>query len=309
MKTLPFLLFLALLPACSFLEAAADVPIGDSVPHAQFLLKWPNVDQLVGGTLDKAGGGKMPDGFPKSLASGSLAHVQGLMTIDGECKRTFDQAVVDEKTTALRNLHVEVVNCGTEGRCTSSCIDEHGDPFRGVRLNARVQFNLVNADVAAKVGKVLNDKTDPDAISRVTLRFSKLEFIQDFTDPATGKTGSENIDNLFSGYQLGVGSVYDADNPTPTDGTNDDTVIVKQQWLAAIANNPPQRFELDPTSDFSLKLRKAIIGGKQVWITVFQRIDVPEQNLYGVRMGTGGVNIDFQPEIVISGLKAVSGAL
>ncbi len=309
MKNLLLLSFLsfALLPACSFLEAAGDVQVPpDSIPHAQFLLKWPDVDQLVGGTLQKAGGGAMPPGFPTSLANGSLAHIQGLMTIDGECKRSFDQAAMEDPKAPLRNLHVEVVNCGIEGRCVEACKDEYGDPFRGVRLQARVQFNLISAETAAKITDIMKGQNNPDMLAQIRLSFSKLAFVQNFTDPATGKVSEQHVENLFSGYELGVGSAYMPGDPT---AVNDDTPIVRQRYLASISPETPQRFELDPTSAFSVKLRKAIVTGEQVWVAVYQRIDVPEQYLYGVRLNGGGVDLDFQPEIVISFLKTVTGAL
>ncbi len=304
---LPLLLLPVFLPACAFLEAAGDVEIpADSIPHAQFLLKWPDVDKLVGGTLTKAGSGQMPSSFPTSLQDGSLAHVQGMMTIDGECKRAYDQPAMDDPKLPLRNLHVDVINCGIVGRCTEACKDEYGEPFRGVRLWARVQFNLVSAATAAKITETMKGQNNPEMIAQIRLRFSKLAFIQNFTDPATGKTSVEDIEPLFSGYELGVGTAYPPGDPT---AVNDDTPIVKQRYLSQISPETPQRFELDPTSDFSLKLRTAIVTGEQVWIAVYQRIDVPEQNLYGVRMNGGGVDLDFQPEIVISFVKTVTGAL
>lgn len=304
---LPLLLVSALLPACAFLEAAGDVQVpSDSIPHAQFLLKWPDVDQLVGGTLQKAGGGQMPPGFPSSLQSGTLAHIQGLMTIDGECKRAFDQPTMDDPKAPLRNLHVEVINCGIEGRCVEQCKDDYGDPFRGVRLWARVDFNLVNAAASAQIQQTLKGQTSPDTLAEIRMRFSKLAFVQNFTDPATGATSVQTVNSLFSGYELGAGTAYPPGDPT---AVNDDTPIVKQRYLASISPETPQRFELDPTSAFSLKLRQAIVKGDQVWISVYQRIDVPEQNLYAVRLNGGGVDIDFQPEIVISFTKALTGAL
>ncbi len=303
---LPVLLLCALQPACSFLEAAGDVEVPESsIPHAQFLLKWPNVDQLVGATLQKAGGA-MPPGFPTSLQNGTLAHIQGLMTIDGECRRAYDQATMDDPAAPLKNLHVEVINCGTVGRCTAQCLDQFGDPFRGVRLQARVWFNLINADASAKIHDIMNGQDNPDMIAQIRLQFSKLDFVQTYVDPATGATQTQNVDGLFSGYELGVGSAYLPGDPTAVD---DDTAIVKQRYLASISPDTPQRFELDPTSDFSLKLRTAIVSGAQVWVAVYQNIDVPEQNLYAVRMNGGGVDLDFQPEIVISFVKTVTGAL
>ena len=148
----------------------------------------------------------------------------------------------------------------------------------------------------------MKGQTSPDTLAEIRLRFSKLAFVQ--IDPATGVT--ETVNSLFSGYELGAGTAYPPGDPT---AVNDDTPIVKQRYLASISPDTPQRFELDPTSAFSLKLRQAIVRGDQVWISVYQRIDVPEQNLYAVRLNGGGVDIDFQPEIVVSFTKALTGAL
>ena len=300
------------LPACAFLEAAGDIEVpSESIPHAAFTLNWPDVDKLVGSTLhkDDADPGKpssLPAGFPATLQAGSLAHVQGLMTIDGECKRTYDQPDVGDPKAPVKNLHMEVINCGIEGRCADACKDDFGEPFRGMRLWARVQFNLVNADAATKIQEALKGQTNPDVLAVIRMRFSQLMFVQNFTDPVTGKTSEQNIDGLFAGYELGAASVFAPGDPS---AVNDDTPIVKQRYLASISPDTPQRFELDPTSSFSLKLRKEIMTGEQVWIEVYQRLDVAEQNLYAVRMNGGGVKIDFQPEIVISLTKALTGAL
>jgi hypothetical protein len=302
----------AVLPACAFIEAAGDVEVpADSIPHATFTLMWPDVDKLVGSTLHKDDAdpkkpSSLPAGFPATLQSGTLAHVQGLMTIDGECKRTYDQPDAGDPKSPIKNMHIEVINCGIEGRCSDACKDDFGDPFRGMRLWARVQFNLVNADTAAKIHTTLNGQTNPDVLAEIRLKFKQLEFVQNFTDPVTGKTTEQNIDGLFAGYELGAASVYAPGDPS---AVNDDTPIVKQRYLASISADTPQRFELDPTSAFSLKLRQSIMTGSEVWIEVYQRLDVAEQNLYAVRMNGGGVKIDFQPEIVISVAKALTGAL
>ena len=308
----PLLLLLlslaAWLPACAFIEAAGDVEIpSDSIPHAQMALKWPSVDDLLGKPSQQSGDGQVPPaGLPTSFQSASLAHMQGLMTIEGQCKVPYSMPDPVDPKSPIRNVRIEVINCGNEGRCAEQCKDDFGDPFRGMRLGARVQFNLINAAAATQIQTTLQGQTNPDVLAEIRLRFSKLAFMQDFTDPATGKTSAQNIDSLFSGFELGAGSAALPGEPTPD---NDDTPIVKYRYLNSISPDTPQRFELDPTSAFSHTLRKAIIAGSQVWIDVYLRVDVPEQNLYAVRLNGGGVDIDFQPEIVISFAKALTGAL
>ena len=88
------LLALASLSACSFLETAGDLEFGEgTIPVVEFNQPWPSLDQLIGTSITNPTGGALP-GAPTSLNAATLAHVQGLMTIDGECRRTYDQPVI-----------------------------------------------------------------------------------------------------------------------------------------------------------------------------------------------------------------------
>lgn len=293
-------LLAATLPAlgCSFVEAAGDITLGaeQKIPKVATQIMWPSADDLLGKALTGATGtSKAPAGLPTKLGSASLAHIQGLMTIDGECQRTVLIPTVESKAqgSLLRNLVFNLTNCGDPKRCVDSC-----QGFSGMKMEARIQFQLLDVAKAKKIKEYLSSKTNPDAIVQVRARFSVLDFFE--TIPGTSPLQTKSIVNMFADSQIGVSS----------EGGGDDTVVVEQRYLGKISPKTPQRFELDPRAEFTQKTKKAVIlAEKPIWIEVFQRIWVPQKNLYSITLGGGGVNLDLQPEFVISALQVVKGAL
>lgn len=283
------LLCAAILPACAFVEAAGEISVGaPQVPHVQVDINWPTADQIIGGAL-KDTAKQAPPGFPTSLDASTLAHLQGLMNVDGECHRALTIPEVKAQSAAqLKNLTVLVTNCGDPGRCIARC-----QGFQGMLLEARVQYQLLEETKAKEIKKILSDETSPDAIVQIRTRFSKLKYYQKEGDKKV-ETGS-----LFAASELGVSSV----------GGLDDTVLVKQRYLSKISEKTPQRFELDPRAPFTKATKQAVIDGKTIWIEIFQRLAVPQGNLYRVKLGGGGVELDFQPEFVINAIEVAKGQL
>lgn len=282
------LAFALALPACGFVEAAGEITMGKGqVPRVTYDLAFPKVDDLLGPAIKGLGSSAIP-GLPTSFEAGTLAHMQGLMTIDGECRRQLTEKEVKAAAGSLRNLSVEVINCGDPNRCVDYC-----KGFRGVKLEARVQFELLDAATSKKVVELLAD-TSPDAIVQIRAQFSKLAFYQ---KDAAGKKTETN--QLFSGYELGVSSP----------GGGDDTVIVEHRFLSSITPTDPQRFELDRFAPFTSTIKANVLKGQGQWLEVFQRLAVPQGNLYSVRLGNAGIDLDFQPEIVISAIEVAKGQL
>lgn len=287
---------LVLLGSCGFVTSAGDIEIGaGTVPRVTYDLRWPKPDDLLGDAMNQGPSGGSLGGAPTSLEAATLAHVQGLMTIDGECHRTFAQAAVTASatpgaaaaSTTIKNLHVEVVNCGDPSRCRSRCGD-----LRGMRLEARVQIQLLDADKAAKVKTSIKNPS-AEAVTSIRARFFGLNFYE------LRGTKKYDVGKLFSGYQLGLSSA----------GGGDDTVLVTGRDLWRIKPDAPQRFELDPAAPFTLQLKQSVVAGKPLWIEVFQHIDVAQADLYSVRLAGAGVDLDFQPEFVINGIAVAAGYL
>ncbi|MBI5610475.1 MAG: hypothetical protein HY902_16475 [Deltaproteobacteria bacterium] len=289
---------LAAAPACSFLEAAGEVTIGaeQKIPRVSTQIKWPSVDKVLGNALTTAtGGAKAPAGLPGTLNAATLAHVQGLMTIDGECHRVVSIPQVDSKAkdSVLENLRFELTNCGDPTRCVERC-----NGFVGMKMEARIDFQMLDAAKVKKLKEFLSDQTSTAAILQIRAQFSQLDFFEEVLGAPAGQTKS--IAPLFADSQMGLSSL----------AGDDDTVVVEQRYLPLISPKTPQRFELDPHSVFTERLKWSVLKASDaVWIQIFQKLWIPQKNLYGITLGGGGVNIELQPEFVINALEVVKGVL
>lgn len=284
--------------ACAFVEAAGEITFGaaQKIPRVATDLKWPGADQLLGNALTGATGDKAPPGLPKSLGSATLAHVQGIMTIDGQCKRTAIVPKIDSKASAstsqLRNLAFTVLNCGDPTRCVEEC-----KSFRGMKVEARIQFQLLTPETGKKITEVTKSKGDPDAIVQIRAQFFTLDYYQ--AKPGGAANERMSITNLFSASELGLSSV----------GGGDETIFLKQRYLPKISAKTPQRFEIDGRAEFTRKTKMAVIAGQTLWIEIFQRLEIPQENLYAITLGGGGVDMELQPEFVVSAIKVAHSAL
>jgi hypothetical protein len=284
--------------ACSFLEAAGEITLSakDGVPKVSTDLVWPAAGDLLGNDLSGAAGStKAPAGMPSGLGAATLAHVQGLMTIDGECQRSVLVPTVESKIkdTQLRNLRFELTNCyDPSQRCVDQCAG-----FRGMKIEARLEYQLLDEATAKRIRSTLSDQTNASAIVQVRVQFAKLNYFEPKPQGAPGEKVS--ITKLFAHSELGLAS----------EGGGDDTVVVTQRYLGKISPATPQRFEIDPKAAFTQTTKEAVLAAKPKWIEIFQRIDVAQANLYAVTLGGGGVELEFQPEFVISALEVAKGAL
>ncbi len=282
---------------CSALEAAGEITLGaeTKIPKFSTDIKWPGVDQLLGNALTSAtGGDKAPPGLPKSLGSATLAHVQGIMTIDGQCERAVMVPAVASKAadSLIKNLQFNVTNCGDPNRCIEQC-----QGFRGMKMEARVQFQLLNEKNAKQIKENLSKQTDPAAIVQIRAQFTQLDY---YEQKPNGKPGEKvSITKLFSNSEMGLSS----------SGGGDDTVIVEQRFIGKISKTTPQRFEIDQNAPFTKKTKQAVINGETLWIEIFQRLSIPQQNLYAITLGGGGVDLELQPEFVVSAVKVAKSAL
>jgi hypothetical protein len=275
--------------ACGFVEAATELTIGSGqLQRVSYDFRWPSIDALIGDKL--VTGASLPPelpGLPGSYEASTLAHLQGLMVLTGECRGEVKQAEVLATSGNLRQLTVTAVNCGSPDRCQDEC-----KGFVGMRLETRYQVQLIDEATAQKVAGMLTG-TSPAAIVQVRMRFYELAFKQ----LQGGK--DTDITSLFRDFELGLAM------PDSTD----ETAVVQGPWLMEITPETPRRFELDPEAHVTQEIRKAIVGGQPLWVEVYQRLSVAQPDLYSVRLTGGGVLFDFQPEVVLSVLDIAGGKL
>ncbi len=146
-----------LLGGCSMFNAAGEITLGnkEKIPRVTQKIDWPDIDDLTGSALNKQVGATGPDGkpllsgIPKSLKKGTLAHVQGLLSLAGDCQREIKGgikapdpndpvAVKKAASSPIKDITITITNCSGDARCKHICGD-----FEGVQLSAEVELELL----------------------------------------------------------------------------------------------------------------------------------------------------------------------
>ncbi|MSP90668.1 MAG: hypothetical protein EXR79_02500 [Myxococcales bacterium] len=293
--------------ACGFIEAAGEITLDEQqIPALKYDMPWPNLDTLVGSALTSANQATASagvGGIPTSLNAATMAHIQGIMTIDGECRRTFDVGADQLKATKglVKAVKGEILNCGDPAkRCTDFCKTESGAVFTGIKMVARVTFQLLDKVKSTALKKKLSEVGDPklsqDPITQVRMRFKQLQFFQKTGEKdAKGVELERNVNHLFAGMQLGVAD----------EGGGNETPIIRGRYLTRITPETPQRFELDPQSPFTINLKKKVLSASETSMDLYVKIAIEQGDLYSVKLGNGGIHLDLQPEIAISALRVI----
>jgi hypothetical protein len=323
----------ALLGGCGLFESAGEVTLGEGqIPRVEQRLLWPNIDEMTGSALSgrigatNAAGEPLVGGLPTSLKKGTLAHVQGILALAGDCQRVHQQEVVGEggegDDGAVSNLTIRVTNCTGDGRCNALCGD-----FRGLQIEASVDARLLDAEQAVELKSKLPAGTSAAkaAVVQVRMRFFELELFQNDADgneelvtprlddfelilaEAKGTLPGQ-LDGDASGDTVAdpSGAVDDAGAPlrVPYAGPHW-AKLLQRRYLDAIAPDSPQRFELAMDTPVALALKDQLVAGEPSSLRLVNRIRIARPDLYELRFDGAGIRFDVQPEIVLSLLQLV----
>ncbi len=278
------------LAGCGMIESAAEIEVGKGqLPKVEQTIDWPDIDEMTGSVLServessKKGELSLP-GLPTSLKAGTLAHVQGLLSLAGDCRREFLQESMGEGgDQAVSNLKVQVTNCTGDDRCVFLC-----DAFRGIELEASVELLLLDEAKAKNLKKSLSSAT-PEALTQVRLQFFALELYQNDNNGER-----EIITSRFDDFDLVLSNA---------DG--DEVSIVERKYLELISEETPQRFEIPADSAVLAKLKNEVLGGVRTSFRIGVRARVAQPDLYDLKFDGAGVRFVVQPEVVISALEIV----
>jgi len=281
-------LFLTLSGGCAFIEAATEQELGgpgtaQEIPVVNTQIALPSVDSLTG--LDAAQMEELAQqGFPSSLASGTFAHLQGALALSGDC--SLSQSIEPEDDL-VEDLGIEVVSCTDDGRCADLCPDN----FYGMRFTAEVTLPIVDEETAAKVKESTQDLTiKGDAIKQIRFQVQKLDFYQ---TTSAGQTVSFNP--WLADFQLKLAK---------TDGT-DEVLVIDFPYLSSISEETPQRFDVESKSQFTKDLKDDILEGLTVSIKVILTLAIAQEDLYEVGFDGAGLDIQIQPELIISVVEVI----
>ena len=274
------ILLVFLSSGCAFLESAFELTFGEGdIPPVEQSISLPSVEEMTGLTPEDTAG--IP-GFPTSLQYGTFAHLQGALTLTGECSK--DIAIPDLNDPRIKEASIQVASCTLDPRCDSIC----GPGYAGVVVESRVTLQIVDEALAAEVSANLSEVT-PDAIVQIRLQISQLDVLfGSEQNPVSLTSRLDDFQLLFANDE------------------GDEVLVVKKRHIESIHPDTPQRFDVDGASLFTQKLKAAILAGQTADVTVIQRMRVRQPDLYEVQFDGARVEILMQPEFVISALEAAT---
>lgn len=325
----PLLVLGAWTPGCGLFESAGEVTLGaGELPRVKERVEWPNIDEMTGSALagsvgTTAEGEPLVTGLPTSLKKGTLAHVQGLLALAGDCRRTFTQEALGEAGGPVSNLNIRVTNCAGDARCKYLCGE-----FRGMQIEASVDVELLNEKKAAELASQLRQASPEaavEAIVQLRLRFFELMLFQagdggeeedvterlDEFEMIIAQPTGELPDNL-----AGLSSSPTVDDPDGATDENGDIVqvpytgphwvkVLEGRFIKSILPGKPQRFEIDPNVPVTQALKDQLVAGEASSLRLVNRIRVRRPDLYELRFDGAGIAFDVQPEVVLSVLQLI----
>ncbi len=270
---------------CAFIESATEQTIGEGqIDALDEQIMWPTVDEMTGLTTEQVA--SIP-GFPTSLNDGTFAHLQGALTLSGDCH--VDQEVAGfEDNPQILDLSVGITSCQNDGRCATRCPES----WRGMIFKSEVELQLVTPEMAAEIREQLSQLT-PDAIVQIRFLVHELELFQ---EDEAGET--QSIHPWIEDFALVL-----------RDEEDNEVTIIRDRDLDSISPETPQRFDVDVESEFTRHLKDGILAGEAVAITVSQGMRVPQYNLYDVKITGAGLELKIQPEIVVSVVEVVKSKI
>ncbi len=304
-----------LLGGCNLFKSAGEITLGqkEKIPRVTEKIDWPDIDELTGSDLNKQVGATGPDGkplisgIPKSLKKGTLAHVQGLLSLAGDCRREIKGAITapdpndpvavkKAESSPIKDITINITNCSGDARCDWVCGD-----FQGIQLSAEVELEILSEKKAQNLKKELaaaNPENAADGIVQLRLQFFKLDLYQ-ASEEDDKKT--EITTGYLDTFDLVLNDAW-GDIPNE-DGL--ETVVLKGDDIQSIDEVQGTRFEVDPASEFIASIKQRVINGEATRFRIILRLRVLKPDLYEMRFDGAGVEIDAQPEVVVSVLDVV----
>ncbi len=307
------------LVGCGFANAAGEFTLAEKqkIPRLKQKIDWPDIDQLTGSTLNQQVGAKGPDGkpllkgIPTSLKKGTLAHISGLLSLAGVCQRSHHvvEELIDpqkdpkgaaaqraaKKNSPIQDLTVTITNCTGDARCDFVC-----GGFVGLELKAEVEIQILNELQAANLKKQLskaNPENAADGIVQIRLNFFKFDLYQSADSGTEKEVTTKYLDSLDLILNDAYGEMHNDDGK--------ETTVIQGKEITTIDPIIGTRFEVDPRSEFITNIKARVVSGKATSFRIIPRVRVAKPDLYEMRFDGAGIELDVQPEVVVSVLDAV----
>ena len=144
-------------------------------------------------------------------------------------------------------------------------------------------------------------------------KLSGFEFALSRTAAARNQVDTEVLENLeFCNFACDEEQECDitAQPPVciPAKDLEAEVIVVDSDSVSTISPYSPQRYDLASDSDIITEIKTNITQKKEASISLIQRLHIEQEHLYDVTFQGGGLAVEVQPEVVISGLEVATSS-
>jgi hypothetical protein len=267
--------------ACDFVDAASELTAGEGeVPRITASVSFPSVGRFVASRP----GGEAVGGVTASLDRATLAHLAGLLRLDGTC--TLD-AALEPPGPPVVDLKARIVLCDPGRTCDGLC----PEGFTGALVDLATTVNVLDEQGAGSLSGQL-DRVSDDAIVQIRMRVHELRLEGRGPDAASPR----DLMPLLSAFEFQVATTA---SPPVT--------LVGAEHLEEFAGGAARRFELPSRAPLTAEIEGHLLSAEPFDLEFRFRFAFPSSALFGVTPGTARWRFDVQPEFVLSVLEAVEG--
>jgi hypothetical protein len=144
-------------------------------------------------------------------------------------------------------------------------------------------------------------------------KLSGFEFALSRTAAARDQVDNEVLENLeFCNFACNEEQECDVTAVPPicipAKDLEAEVIVVDSDSVTTISPYTPQRYDLASDSDIINEIKTNITQKKAASVSLIQRLHIGQEHLYDVTFQGGGLAVEVQPEVVISGLEVATSS-
>ena len=279
------ILFVAALSCsgCGLFESAGEITIGKgSIPDLILDFELPDHSGFLDAQRKaRAGADGVPDGV--SIDQATLAHVLGMVTLSGQCARTFTKPG-KEALGAASDLVARFIACTQSGVCDHLC-----EGRRGVLIELDTTVLAMTAKNAREVNAKVSQRIENSLVG-MRLRFEEVL-------PYVLEDGARR--SMLSRVHVLRAAVEDV--------AGNRLEVLTDKHLQLLRRGERPRALFDPESAFSKGLVAKLEASEAVTFKLRATVLITAADAYEWPLFGSGVRLRVQPEFVVSVLGSVTG--
>ena len=271
------------LSGCGLFESAGEVSFGaGSVPNVVLEFELPGHEQfLQEQRAFRNGGDGVPDGV--SIQQATLAHVLGMISLSGQCERSFTKPGKKD-LGAASDLVSKFIACPASGVCDHLC-----GSHRGVLLHFDVEVLAMTEKTTKELNAKVSQRTKNTLVG-LRLRFDELL--------PYARVDGKRVSMLPNIHQLSA---------MVSDEKGNELNVLRDIHVKLIKQGRQPRATFAPDAPFTKSLIDKMEANKAVTFRLRAKVLITPGAAYQWPVFNSGFRLTVQPEFVVFVLGSVTG--